>query len=146
MNMTETHISILKSERQINRLRENIKQNYAKRNKNKTAHQAWINACNDFQQNYHTLIFDHDGYIGERGLFQLLAENDSYAMEFAICFIELRPYFYFSGYIYQKLLRKLKYVSLTNLQQERYQAVKTAYDNYRKQSRKQKRCQICDSS
>ena len=37
-----------------------------------------------------------------------LAEGDPNAAETALCFLELRPYFFRSGYMFKALLRKVK--------------------------------------
>ena len=88
--MTSIHITILKNERQINRLYQLIKTTFASRDDNEECYQSWQNACANFQQNYSSLVFNCDDYVGEEDLIKLLihdSEYGLYAREFAICFI-----------------------------------------------------------
>jgi len=57
--------------------------------------------------------------------------GDPEAMEAAICFLETRPYFFRSGYMFKTLFRKAKRAPLNKDQQERFEAVKKRYDEYR---------------
>ncbi len=132
--MFPVHTSILKNECQINRLHQLIKTTFVNRDNNKECYQSWQNACSNFHQNYNAFVFKCDIFSGEDGLIKLLTHDSEcglYAREFAICFIELRPYYFRSGYLYKKLLRKLKHAPLTQDQLERYYKIKVAYRQYR---------------
>ncbi len=136
------HILIYKNTREIKRLFDNRDKSFQKRETSKHAYQEWLKACSEIHKNYNKLVFyftdenkdsnTEETYIGEQGFYQLFKQNHPYALEFAVCFIEIRPYYYRSGYMYQKLIRKLKNKPLTNDQRIRYQKVKTAYDDYMK--------------
>lgn len=131
--MTPTHQTILENESQINILHRSIKTTFAHRDDSKECYQSWQNACDNFHQNYHSLVFSCDDYTGEEDLMMLLTQDSQcglYAREFAICFIELRPYYFRSGYLYKRLLRKLKHAALTREQLERYYKIKKAYEQY----------------
>jgi|SRR6185503_16789871 hypothetical protein len=88
---------------------------------------AWEKACAEFQANYDALAFP-GGY--DSGL-QRIAEGDAGAIEAALAFLELRPYFFRSGYMREKLLRRLKHVPLTSSQGERFSAVLEAQRKWR---------------
>lgn len=77
--------------------------------------------------------FKNEVLVGETNLYTLALEGDLYAMEYAICFLEVRPYFLRSGYMFKDLIRKLKHAPLNEKQQERYSAVKQKYAKYRQQ-------------
>lgn len=109
-------------------LHQQIHITYQNAHKGTKEREAWHLACKNFQQQYDNLAFPG----GENTLYQRLAEGDFYTMEAAICFLEVRPYFFRSGYIYQKLMRKLKYVSLTQEQKARYEDVKQRYQLWKK--------------
>ena len=137
-SLTNTHIDILKREKQIRRFHQLIDATFAERDKNEKCYESWKNACANFHQNYSRKVFNYDGFEGESGLFKLLSHdnaNGEYAREFAICFIEVRPYFFRSGYLYKRLLRKLNHAPLTSSQRARYDAVKSAYQQYRQNRR-----------
>lgn len=132
--LTPIHKTILKSEAQIIRLHHLIGSTVAKREDNKESYESWKNTCTNFHQNYNALVFDSDNFEGEDGLIKLLTHdsaNGEYAREFAICFIEIRPYYFRSGYLYKRLLRKLKHAPLTPEQLARYSKIKKAYRHYR---------------
>ena len=132
--LTFIHKNILKSEAKIQRLHHLIGSTFAKRDDNKQSYESWQNACANFHQNYSALVFHSDNFEGEEDLIELLAHNSAngvYAREFAICFIELRPYYFRSGYLYKRLLRKLKHAPLTQDQLSRYDKINQAYWQYR---------------
>lgn len=52
-----------------------------------------------------------------------LIEGDLETMEAAICFLEVRPYFFRSGYMFDGLLRKVKHAPLSLEQRARLQVV-----------------------
>lgn len=127
------HEIILKNELRIKRLHHLIGITYAKRDNNTESYETWQNACTNFHQNYNTLVFHIGTFEGEKDFLELLthnSENGSYAREFAICFIEIRPYYFRSGYLYKRLLRKLKHAPLTQEQLARYDKIKKAYLHY----------------
>jgi predicted Rdx family selenoprotein len=49
--------------------------------------------------------------------------GDSFATEAAICFLEARPYFFRSGYMFSDIMRKIKRVPLTPEQAGRLELV-----------------------
>lgn len=137
MTLPSIQVTIKKSERMINHLHGLIHSTFAKRDDSKTHYKHWENACAEFHDKYDSLVFSCGEYQGERGLIKLLTcsgiEDDcaEYAREFAVSFIELRPYYFRSGYLYKKLLRKLKYAPLSPQQHTCYQKVKKGYRQYR---------------
>jgi hypothetical protein len=79
----------------------------------------WERACADFREAYDGLAFP-GGY--DRAL-RNLAQNDSDAIETALVFLELRPYFFRSGYIRSKLRRLLKRAPLSSTQRARLETL-----------------------
>lgn len=57
--------------------------------------------------------------------------GDAQAIEYTLCFIEVRPYFFRSGYMFKDFLRVLRNVELSPTQQTRYDRVCDAYQQYR---------------
>ncbi len=64
--------------------------------------------------------------------------GDSEAIEAALCFVELRPYFFRSGYMFKALLPKLKRAPLSATEAARLQTVLSAYDAWREPKRRDK--------
>ena len=67
-----------------------------------------------------------------------IRSGDTDAIEAALCFVELRPYFFRSGYMFKTLLPMLKRVQLTPSQRERFSRVTLAYDKWRAQKQAQR--------
>ena len=53
-------------------------------------------------------------------------------MEAAICFLECRPYYFRSGYMFKDILRKAKKAPFSTDQKIRLQVVIEAFDEYRR--------------
>lgn len=104
-------------------LNQQIHITFPNRHKNTQAHEAWLSACENFHQQYNRLAFPG----GVKNLYERLAIGDFYTMEAAICFLEVRPYFFRSGYMYQKLMRKLKSTPLTEGQRKRFDSIHKQY-------------------
>lgn len=83
-------------------------------------------------------VFSYGEYKGEKGLYEALKQGNEYALEYAVCFIEIRPYFFRSGYMYKDLLRRLNKAPLSESQRERYLVVKTKYQELLKKYREKR--------
>jgi hypothetical protein len=104
---------------EVSRLHARIQETFAVRERNSEKRQEWQRACEIFHSRYDELAFP-GGYIG--ALERMLA-GDPEAMEAAICFLELRPYFFRSGYMFDSILRKIKHAPLSPEQVARLQHV-----------------------
>ena len=97
---------------------ERIKQRHAsvhdaaKDRQSREGYKKWRSACDEFRAQYDSLAFP-GGYSS--GLDRLKI-NDPEAIDAALAFIELRPYFFRSQYIRTRLLRALKKIQLTEEQ------------------------------
>jgi hypothetical protein len=80
---------------------------------------AWRRACEEFRTRFDALSFP-GGY--EDAGARILA-GDAATIEAALCFLELRPYFFRSGYMRGALKRKLKRADLDAPQGERLRLV-----------------------
>jgi len=104
---------------EISRFNKRIHETVLHRGSSARQNDQWIRACDDFHARYDRLAF-LGGYFGAS--VRLLA-GDQTGIEAALCFLEVRPYFFRSGYMYQELLRKLKRVPLTPEQEARLDQV-----------------------
>lgn len=105
------------------------------RNKSPGQNKLWKTACAEFQRRYDGLAFP-GGYSTAK---ERLRAGDIDSIEAALCFVELRPYFFRSGYMFKELLRLLKRVTLTPGQRERFSRVALAHQEWRAQQRAQRR-------
>ncbi|HTF66993.1 MAG TPA: hypothetical protein VK638_30350 [Edaphobacter sp.] len=71
--------------------------------------------------------------FNEQTFFDQLGKCDPLITEWALCFLELRPYFFRSGYVWQKLLRRLKHVPLSEEQERRFSDVIRSYGEWQAQ-------------
>lgn len=117
---------------EIRRLHSRIHETVRNRGKSEEQKERWQRACAEFHARYNDLAFP-GGYDGAG---QRILAGDSVAIETALCFVELRPYFFRSGYMFKALLPKLKRAHLTQSQSDRLQAVLSAYAAWRRARQK----------
>lgn len=122
---------ILQNAEKIIQLDAHLRETRKHRNMNKKTHSEWERASEEYRGKYMVLAFPG----GLDGADEKILAGDAQAMEAAVCFIECRPYFFRSGYMYQGFLRKLKRAPLTADQKVRYERVREAYKEYRKARR-----------
>jgi hypothetical protein len=96
-----------------------IRATFARRDEGAAQRQEWRDACAAFHARYDELAFP-GGYDGAA---ERLIAGDAVAMEAALVFLELRPYFFRSGYMFKKLLRYAKRAPLSGAQAQRLRLV-----------------------
>ncbi len=104
---------------EITRLHSRIHETFEQRDRNPEKRREWQRACEVFHSRYNELAFP-GGFDG--ALDRMLA-GDPETLEAAICFLELRPYFFRSGYMFESILRKAKRSPLNQEQATRLQHV-----------------------
>jgi len=120
-------IEIREAEKRINFLHSQIHETFKSRDENKHKFREWEAACKEFHSSYDHLAFPG----GFDGAYERILSGDTAAIEAALCFVEVRPYFFRSGYMYKDLLRKLSKAPLKGNDLKRYQVIKEAYLEYR---------------
>ena len=120
---------LLNNSSEVSRLHAVVHETWRHRDENPEAHHAWVQAAEEFRNRYDELAFPG----GYEGALERLLEGDSLAMEAAICFLELRPYFFRSGYMFKDFLRKSRKAPLTQNQKTRLAAIEAAVSEWRKQ-------------
>lgn len=109
---------MLSDAEEIRRLRRCIHDAFTVRNKSEENFREWRSACAEFQLHYDTLAFP-GGYLGAH---ERIVAGDKEAMEAAICFLEIRLYFFRSGYMFRTILKKAKHAPLSEEQAARLRA------------------------
>lgn len=122
---------IQQNARVISQLHERIHETYANRDDDGQSKAAWQEACTAFHAQYEELAFPGGTFT----MRERLRAGDTEAIEYALDFIEIRPYFFRSGYMYKDFLRVLKNCPLSGGQRKRYDRVKAKYDAYRDKRR-----------
>lgn len=131
-----TKTQVQRNARTIAELYGRVRKTVRERDTSPAHRQAWRDACAEFHARYDTLAFP-GGISTAR---DRMRSGDTAAIEYALCFIEVRPYFFRSGYMYNDLLRILRNCDLTQRQQERYYRVYEAYLEYRRERRRNQDC------
>jgi hypothetical protein len=119
MDSSEIKRAIAFGEAEITRLNNRIHETVRFRGASPRQRDEWSTACAEFHSRYDQLAFPG----GYKGVTKRILSGDAYSVEVAICFLELRPYFFRSGYMFKELLRKVKRAPMSAIQAERLQAV-----------------------
>jgi hypothetical protein len=112
----EPRCVIQENAKRVTELHDRIHETVKRRDSSPEARAEWSRACSEFHSQYDALAFP-GGYAA--GLAKIQA-GDSRAVEDALAFLEVRPYFFRSQYIRTKLTRLLKHAQLTTRQTERF--------------------------
>ena len=112
---------------EIVRLHALVHKTFAQRDRGPDRRKDWERACEIFHSRYDELAFPG----GFNGALERIVAGETEAMEAAICFLELRPYFFRSGYMFESILRKAKRAPLSQEQSARLQHVVEALAAWR---------------
>ena len=113
----EPRCVIQENARRVTELHERIHETVKRRDSSPEARAEWSKACAEFHSQYDALAFPG----GYSAALEKIQAGDSRAIEDALAFLEVRPYFFRSQYIRTKLTRLLKHAQLTARQAERFQ-------------------------
>jgi hypothetical protein len=113
----EPRCVIQKNAKRVTELHDRIHETFKRRDTGPEARAEWSRACDEFHSQYDSLAFP-GGY--EAGL-QKIQAGDARAIEDALAFLEVRPYFFRSQYMRTKLARLLRHAQLSARQSERFQ-------------------------
>lgn len=134
MNTEALKRHIAANAEEVRKLHGRIHETYRDRGKFPGATELWKQACAEFHARYDALAFPG----GYDSALQRIAGGDAEAIEAALCFVEIRPYFFRSGYMFKTLMRKLKRAPLSEKQSERFAIVVQAYEEWRQKRREGK--------
>jgi hypothetical protein len=108
---------------ELNRLRSRLFETALERDKHgygrDPAHAAWLEAGAEFLRRADALMFPG----GYRAALEQFRAGDETVIEPALCFLEVRPYFHRSGYMYGVLMRRVRRAALSAGQRQRLDAV-----------------------
>ena len=104
---------------EIRRLQSRVTATAKHRDGSPEARIEWKRAAAEFRSRYDGLAFPG----GYDGALERISSGDPNSIEAAICFLECRPYFFRSGYMFPRILRRCQRASLSKRQAARLQAV-----------------------
>jgi hypothetical protein len=113
--------------REIVGLRQRLDDAIAHRGDDPQSLPRWEEACAEFHRRYELLAFPG----GPRNARSSLRAGDQEAIEYALAFLEVRPYFFRSGYMYKDFIRVLRHCPLSTSQRSRHEELRDAYQQYR---------------
>ena len=119
---------------EINRLHSRIHETFRLRTQSEESQREWSEACHEFHARYDQLCLP-GGW--DSGFYDRILAGDSTAIEVALCFLEVRPYFFRSGYHWKAILQKCKRAPMSGEQAERFTGLLTKYEAWRKRKSKQ---------
>jgi hypothetical protein len=96
----------------LRQLQRRIHETFEKRHHGPVQLKAWMDACREAHERYDELAMPG----GYGAVLEGLERGDPGAIDIALCFVELRPYFFRSGYMYTLLMRRLKKCAKTQEQ------------------------------
>ena len=102
---------------EINRLHRRIHETVKRRGESEELRQEWSQACEEFHAKYGKLCIP-GGW--DEGFLDRILAGDPATIEIALCFLEVRPYFFRSGYQWKTILQKCKRAPLSGEQAERF--------------------------
>lgn len=122
---------------EIARLHLRIHQAYALCERGPEKPKEWQRTCEAFHRQYDELAF----LGGYRGADQRILDGNAESMEAAICFLELRPYVFRSGYMFKAILSKAKRAPLNAELAARLQHVIKDLAEYKTRKRAEREAQ-----
>jgi hypothetical protein len=121
---------------EINRLHARVHEAVERRDEGDPLRQEWLQACEEFHRRYSELCLP-GGWTDD--LLDRLFAGDNDAIESVLCFLEVRPYFFRSGYHWKMFLKKCKRAPMNPEQAERYAEVARRYAEWKAFSRERSR-------
>lgn len=103
----------------IKEAHENVDKTFKLREQDRTSWKIWLDACRRFRDLFTAAHLDSSFYPNE----DALRIGEEAAVEVAIKYLELDPYYFRSGYSKERILRILKKLELSKKQQDRLRNV-----------------------
>ena len=111
--------TIRKNAAEIVRLHDRIQETVRHRQESPKKRLEWEQACAEFHRRYSNLAFPG----GYEGALERIASGDPNTVEVAICFLECRPYFFRSGYMFKDILRRCRRAPMSPQQTARFKVI-----------------------
>ena len=105
---------VIQNADEIVRLYRGIQETLCFRDEGPDQKAEWQDACSEFHAKYDDLAFPG----GVHSARDRMRAGDDEAIEYAIAFLEVRPYFFRSGYMYKDFMRVLRNCPLSSSQRK----------------------------
>jgi hypothetical protein len=128
MNSEGIRERIRENAAELVRLNSRVKEAVKRRQESPKARLEWEKAWAEFCRRYSQLAFP-GGYVGA---LERIKAGDPNTMEAAICFLECRPYFFRSGYMFKDILRRCRRAPLSSKQAARLKTIEERLANWKR--------------
>ena len=115
----------------LRKLHETVHETFLHRSEGPEAHAAWERACREFQERWDELAFSG----GLRAGLRRIEAGDMQAIEAAIRYLELRPFYFRAQYTRNLFTRLIKRQALPPKLQKRFDATRERLKSWRKAKR-----------
>jgi hypothetical protein len=126
LKITPLKRQILEHAVQLRQAQALVRETFDNREAGPAQHKAWEDACYAFHISYGKAMAVYDGDLQAD-----LKEQRPEAIEFALSFLECRPYFFRSGYLWKEILRWVKRLPMRQSQAKRRDTILERYAAYR---------------
>jgi hypothetical protein len=123
------HAQMIENAAEINRLTARVHATVKRRDESEELREEWVRACEEAHRRYEALCLPGGPYPE---FYERIKAGDPEMIEVALCFLEVRPYFFRSGYHWKTILQKCKQAPMSGEQAERFAALLTKYTEWRK--------------
>jgi hypothetical protein len=127
MHSTELTELIRRNERELQRLHKRIHESVKHRDESEEKRLEWSLACEEFHTRIDSLAFPG----GFSGVYERITAGDPTTIDAALSFLEIRPFFFRSGYMWKDILRKCKRAPMSVEQAERFATILAKYRHWR---------------
>ena len=124
----ELRKKMIENAAEINRLHQRIHETYNRREQSDELNEEWSQACSEFHAQYAELCLPGGLYPA---FYERLRAGDPDTIEVALCFLEVRPYFFRSGYHWKTILQKCKSAPMSGEQSQRFRDLLERYQKWR---------------
>ena len=124
----ELRAKMVENAAEMNRLQGRIHETVKWRSESDEAREEWSQACAEFHARYDELCFPWGPYPN---FYERLAAGEHEIVEVALCFLEVRPYFFRSGYHWKTILKKCKRAPMSGKQTQRFKTVFQKYSEWK---------------
>lgn len=129
LNRDLLRAKMIENAAEINRLRSRIHETFRRRDESEELWQDWQTACEEFHARYEELFLPGGPYLN---FYYQIKAGDPDALEVALCFLELRPYFFRSGYHWKTILQKCKSAPMSGERAERFALLLEKYNEWKR--------------
>jgi hypothetical protein len=127
MDSESLKTTIRENANELVRLHALIHETFRHRGEGALQRTQWEAACDEFHTRYNGLAFPG----GYDCALDRITSGEALAMEAGLCFLECRPYFFRSGYMYKDILRRLKRAPLSEPQAARLRVIQERLKEWR---------------